>query len=54
MDEKTQLSLREILKYLHQDKERHWDESDKPARGHIFCDITRVAKWLDALATKHH
>ena len=49
MDTETFNSLNAIINYLRHDEEKHWQEDGRPAKGHIFCDITRVASWLHKL-----
>ncbi|NOS71115.1 MAG: hypothetical protein HOP33_14440 [Verrucomicrobia bacterium] len=51
MNKETQTSLREIINYLYTDEEKHWQAEDRPDR-HIFCDIMRLASWLEAFALK--
>jgi hypothetical protein len=48
MDGTTYSSLLAILDYLYADEEKHWMESGEPETGHIFNDITKVTKWLNA------
>jgi hypothetical protein len=51
MDEKTYQSLREVVMYLSLDEGRHFEENGRP-RNHIYRHVMRLAKWLDAKATK--
>lgn len=46
MDSETIDALRNVLLYLKQDEERHWEESGRPS-GHIYEDILLVEHWLD-------
>lgn len=45
IDEITRQSVRALTDYLHDDEQRHYEESDREA-GHIFTDVERVQKWL--------
>ncbi len=47
MDFETIESLRNILDYLHDDEEKHWQETGKPD-DHVFTDLVRVTRWLDS------
>ena len=49
MDTETFNSMNAIISYLRDDEERHWQEDGRPAKGHIFHDIKRVASWLHRL-----
>jgi hypothetical protein len=42
MEDKTKNSLRQIIDYLHDDEEKHWQASDTPEPDHIFHDFIRV------------
>jgi hypothetical protein len=45
LDERAAMSLLKIVKYLHDDEARHYEESGKP-RNHIFRDVARIEKLL--------
>lgn len=45
IDPRTRDSVRKITDYLHDDEEKHYEESDREA-GHIFEDVQKVEEWL--------
>lgn len=51
IDSETRKSVSEIVDYLYHDEEKNFeeqtDDEQEAGKNHIFCDIQRVAKWLD-------
>jgi len=48
MNDETLCSLRNVLDYLQDNEQKHYDEcSSKERKNHIFNDIIKVRKWLD-------
>ena len=45
MDKATWRSLRRLVIYMALHEGHHYEEDGKP-RGHIFRDVTKVARWL--------
>jgi hypothetical protein len=53
LDTETYDSFRRIVIYLSPDEGRHYAENYFPKR-HIFRDVMKLAKFLDANAPKSH
>ena len=48
IDNATRESVRKLTDYLHEDEEKHYEESESADRaGHIFTSVQVVESWLD-------
>ena len=39
-------SLNQLIEYLYRDEQKNWEADGRP-KEHIFCDVLRVAYWLN-------
>jgi hypothetical protein len=52
IDAPTFSALTHILTYLKDDEYKHWLECGSPRKGHIYCDIVKVNRWVSDVATE--